>query len=110
MNGRTPTKDEKVWMNAIANLGCIVCRLHLSVFTPPEIHHIDGSRKIGSHFKTIPLCARHHRIGSTHSNPLWISLHGNGRKVFAREYDTELVLLEKCRDLVAETHILTSIV
>lgn len=100
MNGRTPTKHEKIWLDAIANLGCIVCRLYLSVFTPPEIHHIDGSRKPGCHFKTIPLCCNHHRIPSTYSNPLWISLHGNGRKAFAREYDTELALLEKCRDLV----------
>ena len=26
MNGKTPTKGEREWLNAITGLGCIVCR------------------------------------------------------------------------------------
>lgn len=63
MKGRTPTADEKRHMDAVQAMGCIVCRLELSVFSPAEIHHTDGKTKPGAHKRVMPLCFRHHREG-----------------------------------------------
>lgn len=100
MNGRTPTRGEKHWLLLIVDLGCIVCRRELGVLTPPEVHHIDGCRKEGCHYLTIPLCPRHHRIADTISQPRWISLHGNSRRVFEQTYGTQYELLCECKALV----------
>lgn len=92
MNGRSPTVEEKRWMAAVADLGCIVCRLFYGLFTPCEIHHIDGSRKPGCHKKTIGLCPRHHRIPDGRGRE-WTSRHGDGKKAFERAYHSEEQLL-----------------
>lgn len=86
------TAAEKKHLNAVAELGCILCsRLGFSG-TPAEVHHIrtgTGAGRRASHFETIPLCPEHHRGNS--------GLHGLGRKAFERRYSvTEL-------DLLAET-------
>lgn len=59
MNGRKPTKDEKAWMVKAANFGCIAC-FNNGIESPACIHHIDGSKKKGCHFLTLPLCFEHH--------------------------------------------------
>lgn len=85
------TKKDKERARKMHDLGCIVCLEYLSVFTPPEIHHIDGKTKEGCHQKTIPLCFNHHRNKS--NNGEWTSLHGDGRKAFEDSYGTQEHLL-----------------
>jgi len=91
MNGRTPTKGETTWMSDVLSDGCCVCRLFLDVFTPCEIHHIEGSRKEGAHYKTIGLCVFHHRAGL--NNKDCVSRHPY-KKEFERRYHTDEKLLE----------------
>lgn len=102
MNGRTPTADEKRWMSAVADMGCVVCARFLGEYSPAEIHHLDGSRKPGCHFQTIGLCVRHHRLPDNGKAPRWVSRHGDGRKRFEREYASEQQLLIETRDRIAQ--------
>ena len=48
MKGRQPNKQEKLWMDSISQVGCIVCKLLYDAYTPAEIHHIDGKTKKAS--------------------------------------------------------------
>ena len=84
----------------LRDLGCVVCLSYLEVFTPTEIHHIDGQTKPGCHQKTIGLCVRHHRIKSNVQQ--WISRHGDGRAAFEEAYGTEQELLEMTNELINE--------
>ena len=80
------TKDEKHHMGRVAALGCIICG------GLAQVHHIKTHMGGGrDHFKTIPLCARHH-VGHGYS----VSLH-DGKKAFEAKFGTELELLEKVR-------------
>ena len=82
------TKDEKIALNKIAELGCILCSEILGFEgTPAELHHIrrHGAKRATS--SIIPLCPEHHR-GNT-------GVHGLGRKGFANKWGiTEEKLLE----------------
>lgn len=100
MQGRTPTKEEKEWMNQASQLGCIVCRLYVETISPCSIHHTDGKVKPGAHLKTIGLCGRHHQIPDNEKPKRWISRHGDGKKAFEREYKTETELIEITRGLI----------
>ena len=64
MKGRTPNKAEKQHMDRVSQLGCIVCRQQGKGRVPCEIHHVDGKTKPDAHFKVLPLCFEHHRMGS----------------------------------------------
>jgi hypothetical protein len=100
VNGRTPTAEERQWLNDSKELGCIVCitqRLVAPWETPPEYtanHHIDGARKPGAHLLSIPLCANHHQHDET-------ARHVN-KRVFVEKYGTELYLLGCARAYVAQ--------
>lgn len=97
MNGKTPTKAERDWLNAITGLGCIVCLREHEVFTPASPHHIDGSRKPGAHRKTIPLCWAHHQGNSDGTKQPYISRHPYKAR-FVAAYGDEYELLEDCRE------------
>ena len=97
MMGRTPTAEEQRWMDAVADMGCIVCLMTESEYTPAEVHHLDGSRKHGCHLKTIGLCIRHHRMPDNGKAPRWVSRHGDGRKAFEARYGSEADLLIETR-------------
>jgi hypothetical protein len=85
-------------MDAICQLGCIVCHLFLGVFSPAEPHHmLSGGRRRG-HFFTIPLCFLHHRSGRNDEEV--VSRDQNQRR-FEKRYGTEDSLLAETRDLVA---------
>ena len=89
---------EKRWMDAITQLGCIVCLLFFAApRTPGAVHHLlSGGRRIG-HLHTICLCdPGHHQNGKAPK----ISRHPN-RERFERAYGTEADLLAKSRELVA---------
>lgn len=93
MKGRNPTAEEKRYMSAAAEMGCIICLLYLDVFTPGAIHHIDGKTKPGAHSKAICLCDKHHQHRDNEKPQRWVSRHGDGRAAFKREYQPEMNLL-----------------
>ena len=99
MKSHTATKSEQRWMKDINDLGCCVCLKFLRVHTPPEIHHIKGKVKLGSHLQTIPLCYRHHREGS--NNYQYTSRHP-WKKSFEDLYGTEAELLEFTKEKIDE--------
>lgn len=99
MKGRTPNTEEKAWMDRITQIGCVVCKLHHGVYTPAEVHHIDGKTKPDAHLKTIPLCYRHHRGGE--DNEIYTARHPF-KRAFESRYGTQFELLERTKELVAE--------
>ena len=82
------TKNEKIALNKIAELGCILCSEVLGFEgTPAELHHIRRYGNVRASSDIIPLCPEHHR-GNT-------GVHGMGRKGFAVKWGiTEEKLLE----------------
>tara|TARA_R100001082_G_scaffold32635_2_gene16783 strand:- start:3394 stop:3714 length:321 start_codon:yes stop_codon:yes gene_type:complete len=99
MKGRTPNKEERKWMDLIASLGCIVCRLFYGCNSPAEIHHIDGKTKKEAHLNTIPLCYKHHREGI--NNCTCVSRHPF-KTEFERRYGKESQLLQKTKEIIKE--------
>lgn len=97
MKGRTPTKAEREWMNAITGLGCIVCWVHKGCQTPAMPHHIDGKTKPDAHFNTIPLCHLHHQGGADCHE--YVSRHPYKAR-FEQRYGTEQELLQKCKEML----------
>jgi hypothetical protein len=98
MKGRTPNKAEKIHMDRVSQLGCIVCRKQGKGIVPCEIHHVEGKTKPDAHFKVLPLCFEHHRMGSD-KEP--ISRHPYKAR-FVANYGTEsdlLDLVDKLLDL-----------
>lgn len=93
-----PTAEEKAWMDAIVDFGCIVCWLQNLGITAAEVHHIKkGDRRMG-HLWSLSLCPPHHRGGA--GNGLYISLHP-WKARFSAAYGTEMELLEKLRSAIA---------
>lgn len=88
------TKAERRHMDAVARLGCIVCRNLGYGPTPAEIHHprkLAGLSQRASHFDVIPLCPAHHRTGG-----VGVALHA-GQRTWEAKYGTESELLEQVR-------------
>lgn len=86
-------------MDAITQLGCVVCREQLEQLTPAEVHHLDGKTVEGAHFRTIPLCYYHHRAGV--DNPTCTSRHPFKARFEAR-YGSEENLWQTTRSLVEQ--------
>ena len=97
MKGRTPTADEQRHMDRVAELGCVVCRLEMSVSSWAAIHHCDGKTKPGAHFKTLGLCGLHHQGGA--NNEIYTSRHP-WKAEFEKRYGTEKYLMEQTRKLL----------
>lgn len=88
---------EKAWLDAITQLGCIVCQVEGHGFSPAEPHHLlSGGRRRG-HLFTIPLCPPHHRFGM---NDKMATSRDQSRRRFEKRYGTEESLLAKSRSLV----------
>lgn len=84
-------------MNAIAQLGCIVCRLAGHPNTPAVVHHLlRGGRRIG-HLATIPLCPDHHQ--QTRPGTGKVARHPT-KVQFEKAYGTEQHLLEQTKKLL----------
>ena len=66
--------NEKVALNQIAELGCILCSEVLGFEgTPAELHHV---RRFGAKRATspvLPLCPEHHRLGNDSFHRLGIN-------------------------------------
>ena len=90
-----PTKTEKQWMGRVAELGCIVCKNTLSIYSPAEIHHATtgaGGRR--NHLQVLPLCFVHHRGHkgvATLGRKKWQSIYGTEQDLLAQ---VELLLQE----------------
>lgn len=92
------TKAETEWMDAIVQVGCIVCYVLGYPGTPAVVHHLltAGKRRRG-HLYTIPLCdPGHHQNGDGMNK---ISRHP-WKKRFEAMYGTEDELLAKVRAIV----------
>lgn len=94
MNGKTPNKTEKQWLDQITQLGCIVCLLFERCFTPCEVHHTNGG---DNHLETIGLCFPHHRGGV--DNAVYTSRHPYKAK-FEKRYASEKELLTETKKLL----------
>lgn len=87
---RTPTADEKAWLDAIVAYGCIACRLDGAGFVAPAVHHmLRGGVRLG-HRYSLPLCdPGHHQGGHVLCK---ISRHP-WKVRFERQYGSEQFLL-----------------
>jgi hypothetical protein len=102
MKGRTPNAAEKLWMNKVAGIGCIVC-LNNGYETPQVTpHHMSGRTKRGCHFHVIPLCSKHHQVSDLTGQ--WVSRHGpgmySGKAMFEDKYGTEMELYHQCLEII----------
>lgn len=87
LKGRKPTASEQKHLDAVADLGCCVCRRELGVYSPAAIHHTAGKTKPGAHFLVLPLCGAHHQTGG-----YGVALHA-GRVEWERRHGTQAELL-----------------
>jgi hypothetical protein len=92
---QTKTEDDRRHMDAVAQLGCIVCRRVFGIMTPQvELHHPRrgaGMAQRACHQDVLPLCVEHHR-GNT-------GVHGLGTKGFEKHYGfSEADLLDDVRE------------
>jgi len=91
------TKAERRHLDRVAGLGCIVCRIHKSIYTPAGIHHIRAGVGMGQrspHTRVIGLCSAHHQTGGHE-----VAIHA-GRATWEANYGTELELLEAVEALL----------
>lgn len=83
---------EKVYMNRVSELGCVVCRNEKHGKTPAVIHHIRDGQGMGQRAPNaliIPLCPMHHNMGG-----YGVAIH-SGQKQWEKLYGTELELLNQ---------------
>jgi hypothetical protein len=95
MQSRKADKEEKIWLNLIAQLPCIVCDFYYcETDSPAETHHLEGKTKPKAHLKTIRLCHKHHRVKDNNNPQRWVSLHGDGKNKFKKRYMDLAILLK----------------
>lgn len=87
---RNPNKKEQAHMDAVREIGCIICRNEGLGLTPAAVHHCDGHTKPGAHYKTLPLCYLHHQQGNDCNE--YTSRHPY-KKRFEQRYGSEYDLL-----------------
>lgn len=92
------TAEDREHMDRVAQLGCIVCRRVMGIFSPlVELHHPRKGAGMGqraAHQDVLPLCVEHHR-GNT-------GVHGLGTKGFEKHYGfSEADLLAEVRTRLA---------
>jgi hypothetical protein len=98
----TPTKAEKKYWDAIAQLGCIACRIDGYRNMLVSIHHCDGRTKKGAHIKVIALCAGHHQDGTGNDKNM-IAIHPFKRR-FEAKYGTQESLMMETRKLLGDNY------
>ena len=102
MNGITPNKANKRRFEIIREIGCIICKMELGVFSPCTWHHIDGQKNQEKHKLTIGLCEKHHDADQKYPKSQdYVSRHPN-KRVFERRYGSEQELLEYQNRLIEE--------
>lgn len=91
------TSSERAHLDAVARLGCIVCRSQ-GDDTPAEIHHIRQGKGLSQRagpFHVLPLCPAHHRTGG-HG----IAFHA-GRRSWETRYGGEIEWLSQVAEQLA---------
>lgn len=88
---------------ALAALGCCVCRRTMGVYSPPAIHHLRGHPWSGAGQKademhTIGLCPPHHQTGG------YGTAYHDGPVEFERRYGTQAELLEWTNRMMEAPH------
>jgi hypothetical protein len=94
------TKAERIWCDALTQIGCVACIVSTGIYrTPGAVHHLlRGGRRIG-HLDTICLCdPGHHQNGDGVRK---ISRHPTKAR-FEAAYGTEEELLAFSRELVRQ--------
>ena len=91
------TTERKARFDALARLGCCVCRIHHHVFTEAAIHHLTGIKyraigKKASDEHTVPLCLNHHQGAQ--------GIHTIGMRPWERMFGTQEYLLGYCDELL----------
>lgn len=89
------TKADRKRIEALVELGCVVCGNLGRGRVDPEIHHLRGHRWSGmgmraSNQHTIPLCPAHHRHGGPHE----IAYHRSPAD-FEQAYGSQADLLDQ---------------
>ena len=95
------TKAEKIYLDRVAQLGCIVCLLQGIEDCPAEIHHPrngQGKGQRAPHRLGIPLCPPHHRTGG-----YGVAIHA-GQKAWEAKFGTEIELVKKVRELLGMSY------
>ena len=88
---RTPTVEERRWMDFIVGHGCIACRLDGMGYRAPAVHHIlRGGVRMG-HLYTLGLCDPGHHQGGQQFG--MVSRHPDKAR-FEQRYGSEQHLLE----------------
>ena len=79
---KAATKAEKDHMDAVRELGCLICGRYA------QIHHVTGhAYGSRSNMRVVSLCADHHQ-----NNAFGHALH-NGTKTFEANYMTQAAML-----------------
>lgn len=76
------------YLEAVAGLGCVVCRRMGLGYAAAEVHHVESIRDSKSDYATVPLCPDHHRGPN--------GVHGLSRRGFETRYklsDVDLLAL-----------------
>jgi hypothetical protein len=93
-------KADRIHLQKVSDLGCVVCRNLGFGYSPAEIHHLRngcGTGQRSEHTRSIPLCPPHHRIGG-----YGVAIHAGQRK-WEENYGSEESLLEQVnRELQGE--------
>ena len=88
------TRNEKIALDKIARLGCIVCSAAYGIEMPDvQLHHVRRFGQPRSTSPCLPLCFEHH-LGNT-------GIHLMGAKGFTAKHGfTQEALLEKVQELL----------
>ncbi len=97
------TKADEDHKARLREMGCIVCRLHLHVYTPAVPHHLreqTGAALRASDLEAIPLCPPHHQFADGTAK-----FHGEigyhfSPETFERRYGTQRELLNIVTELL----------
>lgn len=90
------TKAEKRYMNRVADLGCVVCRMLGYGPTPAQLHHVregQGMAQRAQNWLVVPLCPEHHQ-GKT-------GVHGDRSAMRQLKVDELDLLSQTIQDLNA---------
>jgi hypothetical protein len=101
LKSRTPTAEEKEWLELSHLVPCLACALfHDTHDTPAEYHHVNGKMRIDAHRDGYSLCEKHHRVRDNQHPKRWISRHGDGRTLFEARYMPEGAFVQEQRRAV----------
>ena len=87
------TVAERLHMDRVAALGCIVSDVHCRGRV--TIHHVHHGTARRDHMRVLPLCEAHHQTG-----PRGVAIH-EGKKSWRDNYGPEIEYLGQIVDMLA---------